>query len=139
MPSKQVLVAASMLVGSAYSFAPAATTSTATSTQLDMSVGLYFGTVGGNTKICANHIKNAAEGNDVELCEIENLENPSDFTKHDALIIGAPTWNTGAEKQRTLTGWDEWLYNVLPKLDVKNKKVALFGVGDQSEYPFYCR
>ena len=128
-----------MLGVSANAFAPASTTNAARpTTSLDASIGLYYGTVGGNTKIAANHIKNAAGDEDITLTEIENLKDPSEFTKHDALIIGAPTWNTGADKERTLTGWDQWLYNVLPTLDVKDKKVALFGVGDQSEYPFYC-
>ena len=47
--------------------------------------------------------------------------------------------STGAEKERTLTGWDQWLYNVLPSLDLKGKKVAIFGVGDEMGYSFnYC-
>lgn len=124
-----------------HSFAPIAVVpSTTTTTQLDASVGIYYGTVGGNTKICANHIMKAAEAdNDVTICEIEDLKDPQEFCKHDALIIGSPTWNTGAEKERTLTGWDNWLYYTLPSLDLKEKKVALFGVGDQGDYPFNCK
>ena len=130
--------------GSVQSFSGlvAPTASTRTATQLDASVGIYFGTVGGNTKNCANHIMNAAnDAGDVTICEIENLKDPNEFMKHDALIIGAPTWNTGADKERTLTGWDNWLYNVLPTLGdgMKGKKVALFGVGDQGDYPFNCK
>jgi len=131
------------------SFTPAASnignprTSSAATTALDATVGLYFGTVGGNTKTVANHIKAAADAdadNTVTFCEIEDLSSPDAFTQHDALIIGAPTWNTGAEKQRTLTGWDQWLYDVLPGLASKmsGKKVAFFGVGDQGDYPFNC-
>jgi len=106
------------------------------------SVGLYFGTVGGNTKTVANYIKTAADAdNDITFCEIEDLSSPDAFTQHDVLIIGSPTWNTGADTQRTLTAWDQWLYDVLPGLEtkMKDKKVAFFGVGDQGDYPFnFC-
>jgi flavodoxin I len=102
-----------------------------------MSTGLYFATIGGNTKRCAELIAEAAGIE--KFCEIEDLPNTDELLAHDSLIIGAPTWNTGADKQRSMTGWDEWLYNVLPNLDLKGKKVAFFGMGDQIGYPFnYC-
>eukprot|EP00547_Thalassionema_nitzschioides_P005466 CAMPEP_0194205034 /NCGR_PEP_ID=MMETSP0156-20130528/4388_1 /TAXON_ID=33649 /ORGANISM="Thalassionema nitzschioides, Strain L26-B" /LENGTH=227 /DNA_ID=CAMNT_0038931187 /DNA_START=118 /DNA_END=801 /DNA_ORIENTATION=+ len=149
------LTSSILLLSATYiqSFTPAASsnivgnpqqrTSTTSTTALDATtVGLYFGTVGGNTKTVANHIKAAADADaTVTFCEIEDLSSVDAFTQHDALIIGAPTWNTGAEKQRTLTGWDQWLYDVLPGLasEMKGKKVAFFGVGDQGDYPFnYC-
>lgn len=141
MPSRLFAAVLLLSTRAVVSFAPALPTSPVSTTQLDATVGIYFGTVGGNTKTCANHIMNsvtASANNDVTICEIENLQDPKEFTRHDALIIGAPTWNTGAEKERTLTGWDAWLYNTLPTLDLKEKKVALFGVGDQGDYPFNC-
>lgn len=107
------------------------------STSLSMSTGLYFSTIGGNTKRCAEMIAEAA--GITKFCEIEDLPSTDEMLAHDTLIVGAPTWNTGAEKQRTMTGWDEWLYNVLPTLDLKGKKVAFFGVGDQTNYPFNCK
>ena len=142
MPPKHCLsfVVLLLVAGSALAFSPTIMArSSTTSTRLDASVGIYYGTVGGNTKICANHIMEAASAeNDVTICEIEDLQDPNEFATHDALIIGAPTWNTGAPKERTLTGWDSWLYYTLPNLDLKDKKVALFGVGDQGDYPFNC-
>jgi len=58
---------------------------------------------------------------------------------HDALILGAPTWNTGADEQRSGTSWDDWLYDTLPNIDVSGKKIAIFGVGDQQSYnDNYC-
>merc|ERR1712128_244010 len=53
---------------------------------------------------------------------------------HDSIIVGAPTWNTGADDERSGTGWDEWLYSNLSELDMTGKKVAIFGVGDQASY-----
>merc|ERR1719232_2008013 len=57
-----------------------------------------------------------------------------DITGADALIVGAPTWHTGADTERSGTTWDDWLYSTLPNLDLEGKKVAVFGVGDQASY-----
>lgn len=53
---------------------------------------------------------------------------------YDSLIVGAPTWNTGADEQRSGTTWDEFLFQVLPDLNMEGKKVAVFGMGDQESY-----
>ena len=62
--------------------------------------------------------------------------NPSSFITlpSDSIIVGAPTWNTDEEEERSGTEWDTWLYSSLPKLDLSGKKVAVFGVGDQQSY-----
>lgn len=52
----------------------------------------------------------------------------------DCLIVGAPTWHTGADEQRSGTSWDDFLYGTLTELDLSGKKVAIFGVGDSSSY-----
>jgi len=48
--------------------------------------------------------------------------------------VGAPTWHTGADTERSGTAWDEFIYGDLTSLDLKGKKVAIFGLGDQSGY-----
>merc|ERR1712106_259892 len=69
---------------------------------------------------------------------IADAEN-DEIASHDTIIVGAPTWNTGADEQRSGTGWDDWLYDTLPNLDFSGKKVAVFGVGDQASYADnYC-
>ncbi len=45
------------------------------------------------------------------------------FSKYDSLIVGTPTWNTGADMERSGTGWDEIYYSemqVSVNLDSKN-------------------
>merc|ERR1712176_649922 len=70
--------------------------------------------------------------------DIDDAEE-DDITGGDSLIIGAPTWHTDADEQRSGTAWDDWLYDTLPNLDVSGKKVAIFGVGDQQSYgDNYC-
>jgi hypothetical protein len=33
------------------------------------------------------------------------------FAKYDSLVVGTPTWNTGADMERSGTGWDEIYYS----------------------------
>merc|ERR1711957_747288 len=73
-----------------------------------------------------------------DVAEIESVS-VAEVMKHDSLIVGCPTWNTGADTERSMTAWDRWLYYELPKLDLKDKKLAIFGVGDQIGYKYnYC-
>jgi len=109
---------------------------TKSDTALSMSIGLYYSTSTGNTETCAGYIAEAAGG-----LEIEDIGDASDgeVTGHDALIVGAPTWHTGDDEQRSGTSWDDWLYDTLPNLDLEGKKVAVFGCGDQQSYSdYYC-
>lgn len=54
----------------------------------------------------------------------------NDFEAYDNLIIGVSTWFDG----ELPTYWDE-LIPELETLDLKGKRVALFGLGDQVNYP----
>ena len=58
----------------------------------------------------------------------------SDVAAFDGLIVGAPTWHTGADTERSGTAWDDFIYGDLTSLDLKGKKVAIFGLGDSSGY-----
>jgi len=99
------------------------------STALDGSI-IYYGTATGNTETVAGYIGEAA-GISVE--DIGDAT-PDEIKGYDSLIVGAPTWNTGADEQRSGTTWDEFLYDVLPGMDLEGKKVAVFGMGDQESY-----
>ena len=52
------------------------------------------------------------------------------FQAYDNLIVGASTWFDG----ELPTYWDEMIPEI-ESLDLKDKKVALFGLGDQIGYP----
>ena len=98
--------------------------------------GVYYSTSTGNTETIAGYIAEAAGAGDAE--EIGDVSD-ADITGADYLIVGAPTWHTDAEDQRSGTTWDEWLYETLPNLDLDGKKVAIFGVGDSGSYSDnYC-
>lgn len=80
----------------------------------------------------------AAEfGDDAEgPFEIDELQGSvaKKFGEFDALIVGTPTWNTGADTERSGTGWDEIYYGEMQDLQMEGKKVAVFGLGDQISY-----
>jgi flavodoxin I len=105
--------------------------------QLDLAkVGIFFGTSTGSTGAVADMIKEEL-GDDADgPFDIETLEGSvqENFGKYPALIVGTPTWNTGADTERSGTGWDEIYYSSMQELNLKGKKVAVFGLGDQESY-----
>lgn len=108
-----------------------------TLTQLDAAkIGIFFGTSTGNTEAVADLI--AGEfGDDAEgPFDVDAIEGSvSDaFGKYSSLIVGTPTWNTGADTERSGTGWDELYYGPMQELALANKNVAVFGLGDQVSY-----
>merc|ERR1712194_718682 len=83
----------------------------------------------GNTETAAGYI---AEAFSVEAEDIA-------ISGASSLVIGAPTWHTGADEQRSGTSWDDWLYDTLPNVDIDGKSIAIFGMGDQQSYgDNYC-
>jgi flavodoxin I len=53
-----------------------------------------------------------------------------DFKKYDYFILSAPTWFDGELPNY----WDEFVPD-LEEIDLKGKKFAIFGLGDQKGYP----
>merc|ERR1712078_6260 len=100
-----------------------------------MEVGLVYSTTTGNTETVAGYI---AAKTGLEMVDIGDLDGDS-VAAYDGLIIGAPTWHTGADTERSGTAWDDFIYGDLTSCDLAGKKVAVFGVGDQAGYADnYC-
>merc|ERR1719182_774305 len=105
-------------------------TPTMRTTDAQMGVGLLYSTTTGNTETVAGYI---AEATGLEAVDIGDLDGAA-VAGYDGIIIGAPTWHTGADTERSGTAWDDFLYGDLTSLDLAGKKVAVFGVGDQAGY-----
>merc|ERR1712032_1741336 len=71
-------------------------------------VGLFFATQTGNTETVAGKIAEATglEGADIGEYSAEDL------AEYDGLIVGCPTWNTGADEYRSGTAWDDVLDDI---------------------------
>merc|ERR1711948_233799 len=91
-------------------------------------VGLFYSTSTGNTEAAADWIKQKFSGDITDPTDIGEVD-VSDLEGYSSLIVGAPTWNTGADEGRSGTAWDEVIEEI-KDLDLSGKKVAVFGCGD---------
>jgi len=92
-------------------------------------VGVLFATQTGNTETVAGKI---AEAVGVEAEDIGEY-GAEDLSGFDGLIVGCPTWNTGADEYRSGTSWDD-IIDEIKELSLDGKPVAVFGCGDSEGY-----
>lgn len=91
-------------------------------------IGLFYGAKANKTAAIAKKIQKEF-GDAIETVTVENAWG-KDFETFDNLIIGTSTWFDG----ELPTYWDE-IIPELCTLNLKNKKIAIFGLGDQVNYP----
>mgnify|MGYP006095148323 CR=1 FL=1 len=82
----------------------------------------------GNTETVAGYV---AAKTGLEAVDIGDLDGAG-VAAFDGLIVGAPTWHTDADTERSGTAWDDFIYGDLTSLDLAGKKVAIFGLGDSA-------
>ncbi len=99
--------------------------------------GAYFTTTTGKTEDIAERLHGLLDGAESPR-DMSDVDDLSEFTNHDGIICGIPTWNTGADSERSGTAWDSILEEI-GSLNLSGKKVAIFGLGDSSTYTEnYC-
>ncbi|WP_395664401.1 flavodoxin FldA [Methylocella sp.] len=91
-----------------------------------MSVTIIFGSDGGATKGVAAKISKKCQGRPVNIKDATT----ADFENCNLLILGSPTYGDGTLQ----TDWEDNI-DKLRAANLKGKKVALFGTGDQQAYP----
>lgn len=91
-------------------------------------IGLFYKTDSIKTALVAEKIKQEFKNN-VDVVCVESAWN-KEFEAYDNIVVGASTWFDG----ELPTYWDE-LIPELKTLNLKNKRVAIFGLGDQVNYP----
>lgn len=91
-----------------------------------MSVTIIYGSDGGCTRKIANKIASKTGGKtlDIKKAQVGDLESCS------LLILGCPTYADGDLQ----TDWIDH-YGKLEDADLQGKRVAIFGMGDQMNYP----
>jgi flavodoxin I len=77
----------------------------------------------------AERIRETFNNDQVELVNAEEITEEL-FLSFDQIIMGVATWFDGELPNY----WDEFV-PALEDLDLKGKKIALFGLGDQKGYP----
>ena len=97
-----------------------------------MTIGIYFATTTGKTEDIAERLHDLLGGANSPK-DLADLGDLSEFNSLDGIICGIPTWNTGADSERSGTAWDSML-DEIGALSLSGKKVAIFGLGDSSTY-----
>ncbi|VAW28145.1 Flavodoxin 1 [hydrothermal vent metagenome] len=105
-------------------------------------IGLFYGSTYGMTEDIAKKIKSAFKKFSVDLYDVKDTPKEV-LNRYDYLIFGTSAWGIGEMQD----DWERWIY-ALEDVDFSEKKVALFGLGDQKTYPesfvdglgtLYCR
>lgn len=93
-----------------------------------MKIGLFYGSSTCYTEIAAEKIQAVIGADIVDLFNIKT-EGLSKINGYDILIFGISTWDYGELQQDWGAIWDE-----LESVNLNNKIVALYGLGDQQGY-----
>ncbi len=93
-------------------------------------IGIFYGSSTGNTELIAEKIK-ALFGDDADA-DAFNIDAVSteDIEKYEFLIFGTSSWGIGDAQD----DWDDFM-DILLGMNFNKKKLALFGLGDQLNYP----
>jgi len=90
-------------------------------------IGLFYASTTGNTEEVAQQIHVMAS----EFVHLHDIaaEGVAAMREYTALIIGIPTWDFGELQE----DWDEY-WQAFSDIDFSDRRVALFGLGDQLGY-----
>lgn len=102
-----------------------------------MGIAVVYASTTGNCADVAEMIASDLGGTIVDAVVEVGDTTPSALAAYDGLVVGAPTWNTGADVERSGTDWDNFLYEELDKVSFEGKSVAVFGTGDSVSYGDY--
>ncbi|MFV0470561.1 MAG: flavodoxin [Paludibacteraceae bacterium] len=92
-------------------------------------IGLFYSKDTVKTSQIAKKILVEFEENEIEQVPLEDARG-KDFERFDNLIFGTSTWFDG----ELPNAWDELLPEI-ETLTLSNKKIAIYGLGDQRNYP----
>ncbi|MFW6312645.1 MAG: flavodoxin [Spirochaetota bacterium] len=92
-------------------------------------IGIFYGSSTGNTEDAAERIAQAFGAGEAETTEI-SATTADEILEFDNIIFGASTWGSG-----DLQDDFEDFMATLEGMDFSGKKVAVFGLGDQENYP----
>ena len=95
-------------------------------------IGIFYGSTTGSTGEIARKIASQLGVADTDIYDVADAA-PSDTAPYDVLILGASTWGDGDLQADMATFLDG-----LQALDLSNKEVAIFGLGDESMADTFC-
>ncbi len=91
-------------------------------------IGVFYGSSTGNSEKVAEKIVQAFGADNAISINVEDA-GTEDLDRYKYLIFGTSTWGIGDMQD----DWEEFI-ETIETTGLKNKKVALFGLGDQEVY-----
>uniref|UniRef100_UPI0040487B35 flavodoxin n=1 Tax=Aliarcobacter sp. TaxID=2321116 RepID=UPI0040487B35 len=91
-----------------------------------MATAIFFASSTGNSEEIANKI--ASKLGDIEVFDLANTKIDK-INDYDKIILGGSTWGDGELNDDWEDVWGDFC-----NLDLSNKTIALFGLGDQESY-----
>lgn len=92
-------------------------------------IGIFYGSSTGNTEKVANLIQEKLGADEADIYDIGRAK-LEDLNRYSLVIFGIPTWGIGGLQD----DWEDSIH-LVRNIDYSDKKIALFGLGDQEEYP----
>jgi flavodoxin I len=92
-------------------------------------IAIFYSFNTNKTAKIGEKIKEAFNEGNIQVIDAERVT-PNDFLRFENLIVGVPTWFDG----ELPIYWDEFV-PAIEEMDLKGKKVAIYGLGDQKGYP----
>ncbi|RXK00732.1 flavodoxin [Arcobacter sp. CECT 8989] len=89
-------------------------------------IAIFYASNTGNTKEIAKQISKSLDGIKEYDLKVTGCEYMQDY---ENIILGVSTWDEGKMQDDWEKVWSEFL-----NIDFKNKKVAIFGLGNQKRY-----
>jgi flavodoxin I len=95
----------------------------------DKKIGIFYGSSTGQTEKVAEKLQQIFGEDNADLINVDTATE-KDLKKYPYLVFGTPTWGVGEMQD----DWEDFS-EIVEGTDLKGKKVALFGLGDQDTYP----
>jgi flavodoxin I len=97
-------------------------------------IGIIYWPKGGNVETVARKIYNRFDKTKADVYDILSIE-VTDLVNYDCLIFGGST--VGAETWQEVQDNNKWynFFSEFDKVNLKNKEIAIFGLGNQILYP----
>ncbi|MCD8385911.1 MAG: flavodoxin [Bacteroidales bacterium] len=95
-------------------------------------IGIFYGSATGSTADVAYKLAEALGIDSTNVFDVAKVA-PSKLGDYDVLLLGTSTWGVGDMED----DWEDFI-NGAEELDLKDKKIAVFGCGDESMSDSFC-
>lgn len=95
-------------------------------------IGIFYGSTTGTTKDVAERLAKLLNVAAEDVHDVAEAA-PSDVAPYDLLVLGTSTWGSGELQD----SWQDYIAG-MEELDLRGRKIAIFGCGDESMSSTFC-